>query len=52
MSRVLDAAALLAFLHDEPGADGVGEALDGAMVSTVNWSEVIQMSFRRYWRDL
>lgn len=42
MSRVLDASALLAFLHGESGGGIVADALDGAMVSTVNWSEVIQ----------
>jgi PIN domain nuclease of toxin-antitoxin system len=39
---VLDASALLAFLHDEPGADRVQQAFDGSLVSSVNWSEVIQ----------
>jgi len=29
MSLVLDASALLAFLHDEPGGDQVSAALDG-----------------------
>jgi PIN domain nuclease of toxin-antitoxin system len=39
---VLDASALLAFLHDEPGADLVGEALvAGASISAVNWAEVL-----------
>lgn len=47
MTRVLDASALLAFLHDEAGADQVREALDGALVSTVNWAEVIQKSLAR-----
>lgn len=47
MSTVLDASALLAFLHDEPGGDKVSEVLDGARVSTVNWSEVLQKSLRR-----
>ncbi|MDP1340666.1 PIN domain-containing protein, partial [Klebsiella variicola] len=43
---ILDASALLAFLHDEPGADRVGKALDGGVVCTVNWSEVLQKSLR------
>ena len=39
---VLDASALLAFLHDEPGADLVGEALvAGAGISAVNWAEAL-----------
>jgi len=44
---ILDASALLAFLHDEPGANRVQEAFDGAMVSAVNWSEVVQKSLQR-----
>lgn len=39
---VLDTSALLAFLHQEPGGEIVGNSLEGALVSTVNWSEVIQ----------
>lgn len=47
MSVVLDASALLAFLHDEPGGEAVSRALDGARVSAVNWSEVLQKSLHR-----
>jgi PIN domain nuclease of toxin-antitoxin system len=39
---VLDASAVLALLHEEPGADEVEAALDGALMSCVNLSEVIQ----------
>jgi len=39
---VLDASALLALLHAEPGAAVVEEALEQAAISTVNWSEVYQ----------
>jgi ribonuclease VapC len=39
---VLDASALLALLHAEPGADAVQDAVDEAAISTVNWSEVQQ----------
>lgn len=39
---VLDASALLAFVQDEPGADVVSNLLDQAIISTVNWCEVIQ----------
>jgi len=42
MSLVLDASALLAFLHGENGSEAVAGSLDGALVSTVNWSEVVQ----------
>ena len=44
MKVVLDASALLALLHNEPGADRVMETLDEALVSAVNWSEVVQKS--------
>ena len=42
--HVLDASALLALLANEPGADEVEELLDGAAMSTVNLSEVLQKS--------
>ena len=38
---VMDASALLALLNEEPGADVVGEALLGAIISAVNLSEVV-----------
>ena len=47
MSSILDASALLAFLHQEPGAERVESALDGALISAVNWAEVVQKSLRR-----
>ncbi|MCP4408552.1 MAG: type II toxin-antitoxin system VapC family toxin [Gammaproteobacteria bacterium] len=47
MTLVLDASALLAFLHDEPGADCVRDALEGGIVSSVNWAEVVQKSLLR-----
>ena len=39
---VVDASALLALLHSEPGAEIVEKALEDAAISTVNWSEVCQ----------
>ena len=43
MNSVLDASALLAFLHNEKGADRVEEAiLNKAVIQSVNWAEVIQ----------
>lgn len=42
MSAVIDASALLAYLQDEPGSDTVRSILDDAVMSSVNWSEVIQ----------
>lgn len=47
MNAVLDASALLALLYREPGADAVEEVLDGAVVSAVNWSEVLQKLAQR-----
>lgn len=47
MSVVLDASALLAFLHDEPGGEKVSAVLEGARVSTVNWTEVLQKALQR-----
>lgn len=44
MSVVLDASALLAWLHGEPGSGAVGNCLEGASISAVNWSEVLQKS--------
>jgi PIN domain nuclease of toxin-antitoxin system len=41
-ASVLDASALIALLHDEPGAEAVVEAITaGAMVSVVNWAELL-----------
>lgn len=45
MNKVLDASALLALLQNEKGAAKVENAiLNQAVISTVNWSEVIQKS--------
>ena len=41
-SPVLDASAILALLQEEPGADEVERLLDGALMSCVNLSEVLQ----------
>jgi len=38
---VLDASAVLAVYFDEPGADQVRAALPGALLSAVNYTEVI-----------
>jgi len=42
--HVLDALAVLALLAEEPGADEVEKLLEGAAISTVNLSEVLQKS--------
>ena len=47
MSVVLDASALLAFLHEEPGGERVSPVLEGAHVSAVNWAEVLQKALQQ-----
>ena len=44
MTAILDASALLAFLQDEPGCDQVEAVLPEAVISSVNWAEVVQKS--------
>ncbi len=39
-THILDASALLAYLHGEPGSERV--ELEGAVISSMNWSEVVQ----------
>jgi len=50
VTAVLDASAILAWVQDETGADMVDVYLDGAVVSAVNWSEVLQ-KVRQHGRD-
>ena len=38
---VLDASAVLAAFFDEPGADTVAEQMSGALMSAVNYAEVV-----------
>lgn len=38
---VLDASAILALIHDEPGADMVAARMGGATLSTANLAEVV-----------
>lgn len=38
---VLDASAVLALIHDEPGGDVVADALAGGVIGTPNLAEVI-----------
>jgi ribonuclease VapC len=42
VTAVLDASAVLALIYREPGHERVAEQLNGAVVSAVNWSEVVQ----------
>jgi len=44
MTAILDASALLAFLQNEAGSDQVEAALPEAVISSVNWAEVVQKS--------
>lgn len=46
-SCVLDASALLAALHGESGGEQVENQLESAVISAVNWSEVLQKSLAR-----
>ena len=39
---VIDASALLATIHGEPGGELVEGLLEGSCISAVNWSEVVQ----------
>lgn len=49
---VLDASALLAALHEEAGGDKVEPLIGRSVISTVNWSEVVQKSMARgVWDD-
>ncbi|HEY9421881.1 MAG TPA: type II toxin-antitoxin system VapC family toxin, partial [Thermoanaerobaculia bacterium] len=40
-------SALLALLHDEPGGEAVRDLLEGAAISSVNWTEVLQKALER-----
>lgn len=46
-STALDASAILAHFHGEPGGARVGALLEGAAISSVNWSEVVQKTLER-----
>jgi PIN domain nuclease of toxin-antitoxin system len=39
---IVDASAVLAYLHEEEGGLAVEKVLRGAFISTVNWCEVVQ----------
>lgn len=44
---VLDASALLALLHNEAGADVVRAVVSDAVLSTINWSEVLKKTIEQ-----
>ena len=39
---IVDASALLAAVHNEKGGDYVQQHIERCMISTINWSEVLQ----------
>jgi PIN domain nuclease of toxin-antitoxin system len=47
VSAAIDASALLAYLHQEPGWDLVQSALAGGCIGAVNWSEVALKANRK-----
>ena len=44
MQVVLAASALLAYLRAEPGSEAVDGVLGSALITSVNWAEVLQKS--------
>ena len=42
MTTVLDTSAMLAWIRNEPGADKVDSLIPSGVMSTVNWSELMQ----------
>jgi len=40
---VLDASAVVAVAHGEPGAEAIEPLVEGSCISTVNWSEVARV---------
>ena len=50
-SYVLDASAILAFLHREPGSEIVEAALPVSVISCVNWAEVLWKIIARSGRE-
>lgn len=58
MNVILDASALLAFLQDEPDSEQVRGLLSHSVMSSVNWSEVVQKALAKgadpsgLWEDM
>jgi ribonuclease VapC len=44
---VMDSSAVLASIHGEPGAEIVGGALEGSVISAINFAEVISKLISR-----
>lgn len=47
MNPVLDASALLAYLHQEPGWDVVHTVIGESRIGAVNWCEVAQKTCQK-----
>jgi PIN domain nuclease of toxin-antitoxin system len=47
MSQVLDASAVLAYLHQEDGWEAVRSGIGEACIGAVNWSEVAQKTVQQ-----
>ena len=47
MSVVLDASALLAYLQNEPRSEIIDNVLSHSIMSSVNWSEVVQKAIAK-----
>jgi len=47
VTPVLDASAVLTLLYREPGHEKVADLIDGSVISSVNWSEVVQKLAQR-----
>jgi len=47
MNPVLDASALLAYLHQEPGWEEVHRIIGESWIGAVNWCEVVQKLKRK-----
>lgn len=49
MTAVLDSSAVIALLRQEPGHQVVADHLSDAVISTVNWAEIVQKVLTRGW---
>jgi ribonuclease VapC len=47
VTAVLDASAVLTLLYRETGHEKVADLVDGSVISSVNWSEVVQKLAQR-----
>lgn len=49
MTAVLHSSAVVALLRQEPGHQVVADHLTDAVISTVNWAEIVQKVIARGW---